>query len=295
LAREKLLPIDQEWDGNKNNVLEQCFLGEKYVTWVFNDPKTISDLCSWPKKTSNRYPILAIGDSHMASYSGGLMAAASAIDSEITLYGAAGCPPIFASPKASIQFCNRMSAAYINAIIAFRPSVIILSGRTSLYTSKVKAFDGIKMQVPFLDGTYPSDVSDFINTYMDQLDRTVAFAIKYGARVIITLEPQHAQLSSQSLIQQNFPGLVGDPNSGSVGRSKIRELIRLKISESFSTNLEVQIFDPEDVLCADRDFCLAYRDNEPRYSDDNHLSMAGSLLFTEKWKQILQKALTESG
>jgi peptidoglycan/LPS O-acetylase OafA/YrhL len=295
LAREKLLPIDQVWGDSKNNVLEQCFLGEQYVTWVFNEPNTISELCSWPKKTSNRYPILAIGDSHMASYSGGLMTAASAIGNEITLYGAAGCPPIFAAPKASIQFCNRMSAAYINAIIAFRPSVIILSGRTSLYSSKVKAFDGKEMQVPFLDGTYPTDATDFIDSYIVQLDRTVAFAIKYGAKVIITLEPQHAQLSSQSLIQQYFPGLVGDPNSGSVGRSKMRELIRLKINERFSTNPEVQIFNPEDVLCADRNYCLAYQNGEPMYSDDNHISMSGSLLFTEKWKQILEKALTESG
>ena len=294
LAREKLLPIDQEWDGNKNNVLEQCFLGETYVTWVFNNPKTISDLCSWPKKTSNRYPIFAIGDSHMASYSGGLMTGASAIGSEITLYGAAGCPPILAPPKASIQFCNRMSAAYINAIIAFRPSVIILSGRTSLYTSKVKAFDGIKMQVPFLDGTYPTDTSDFIDSYMDQLDRTVAFAIKYGSKVIITLEPQQAQLSSQSLIQHYFPELVGDPNSDSAGRIKTRELIKLSINQRFSTNPKVLIFDPEDVLCADRNYCLAYRDNEPMYSDDNHLSMAGSLLFTEKWKQILEQALDQT-
>ena len=295
LAREKLLPIDQEWDGNKNNVLEQCFLGETYVTWVFNNPKTISDLCSWPKKTSNRYPIFAIGDSHMASYSGGLMTGASAIGSEITLYGAAGCPPILAPPKASIQFCNRMSAAYINAIIAFRPSVIILSGRTSLYTSKVKAFDGIKMQVPFLDGTYPTDTSDFIDSYMDQLDRTVAFAIKYGSKVIITLEPQQAQLSSQSLIQHYFPELVGDPNSDSAGRIKTRELIKLSINQRFSTNPKVLIFDPEDVLCADRNYCLAYMDNEPMYSDDNHLSMAGSLLFTEKWKQILEQALDQTG
>jgi hypothetical protein len=113
--------------------------------------------------------------------------------------------------------------------------------------------------------------------------------------VIITLEPQHAQLSSQSLIQQYFPGLVGDPNSGSVGRSKMRELIRLKINERFSTNPKVQIFDPEDVLCADRNYCLAYQNGEPMYSDDNHISMSGSLLFTEKWKQILEKALTESG
>jgi hypothetical protein len=295
LAREKLLPIDQVWGDSKNNVLEQCFLGEQYVTWVFNDPKTISDLCSWPKKTSSQYPIFAIGDSHMASYSGGLMTAASAIGNEITLYGAAGCPPIFAAPKASTQFCNRMSAAYINAIIAFRPSVIVLSGRTSLYSSKVKAFDGEEMQVPFLDGTYPTDATDFIDSYIVQLDQTVAFAIKYGAKVIITLEPQHAQLSSQSLIQQYFPGLVGDPNSGSVGRSKMRELIRLKINERFSTNPKVQIFDPEDVLCADRNYCLAYQNGEPMYSDDNHISMSGSLLFTEKWKQILEKALTESG
>ena len=295
LAREKLLPSDQEWGGNKNNVLEQCFLGEQYVTWVFNDPKTISDLCSWPKKTFNRYPILAIGDSHMASYSGGLMTAVSAIGSEITLYGAAGCPPILAPPKASIQFCNRMSAAYINAIIAFRPSVIILSGRTSLYTSKEKAFDGKKMQVPFLDGTYPTDTSDFIDSYMDQLDRTVAFAIKYGSKVIITLEPQQAQLSSQSLIQHYFPELVGDPNSDSAGRIKTRELIKLSINQRFSTNPKVLIFDPEDVLCAERNYCLAYRDNEPMYSDDNHLSMAGSLLFTEKWKQILEQTLDQTG
>ena len=231
----------------------------------------------------------------MASYSAGLMTASAAIGSEITLYGAAGCPPILAPPKASIQFCNRMSAAYINAIIAFRPSVIILSGRTSLYTSKVKAFDGINMQVPFLDGTYPTDTSDFIDSYMDQLDRTVAFAIKYGSKVIITLEPQQAQLSSQSLIQHYFPELVGDPNSDSAGRLKTRELIKLSINQRFSTNPKVLIFDPEDVLCADRSYCLAYRDNEPMYSDDNHLSMAGSLLFTEKWKQILEQALDQTG
>ena len=292
LARETLLPVDQAWGDSKNNVLEECFLPERYVSWVFND-QTISDRCSWPKKTSRRYPIFAIGDSHMAAYSGGLMTAASAIGSEITLYGAAGCPPVFAPPKSSIQFCNRMSAVQINSIIAFRPSVIILSGRTSIYTSKVKEFDGVEMQVPFVDGTYPTDANNFIDSYMDQLDRTVVFAIKYGSRVIITLEPQHAQLNSQSLIQHFFPELVGDPNSGSVGRTKVRELIKSKIKERFSTNPKVFIFDPESVICAASDYCLTYKDNEPMYFDYNHLSMAGSLLFTEKWKQILEKALNE--
>ena len=295
LARENLLPIDQAWDDKENNVLNECFVGERYVSWVFNDPGLISDRCSWPKKTSSQYPIFALGDSHMASYSAGLMTASAAIGSEITLYGAAGCPPILAPPKASIQFCNRMSAVYINTIIAFRPSVVILSGRTSLYTSKVKAFDGIEMQVPFLDGTYPSDALDFIDSYIDQLDRTVEFANKYGAKVIITLEPQLAQLSSQSLVQQFFPGLVGDPIFGSVGRSKNRELIRLRINQRFSTNPMVLIFDPGDVLCSDINLCPTYRNDKPLYSDDNHLSMSGSLLFTEKWKQTLEKAITESG
>jgi len=295
LAREKILTVDQVWDDKENNVLKECFVGERYVSWVFNDPDLISDRCSWPRKVSSRYPVFALGDSHMASYSAGLMTASAAIGSEITLYGAAGCPPIFAAPKASIQFCNRMSAVYINAIIAFRPTVIILSGRTSLYTSKVDAFDGIEMQVPYLDGTYPSDAINFIDSYIDQLNRTVEFANKYGAKVIITLEPQHALLSSQSLVQQFFPGLVGDPNFGSFVRTKTRESIRLKIKQRFSTNPMVLIFDPEDVLCSDINQCPTHRNDKPLYSDDNHLSMSGSLLFTEKWKQILEKALTESG
>ena len=294
-AREKLLPVDQVWNVNKNNVLEQCFLGEQYVKWVFSDPKTISDLCSWPKNPIGRHEIFAIGDSHMASYSGGLMTAASQTGHNIALYGAAGCPPVFAAPKASQQFCNRMDSSFINAIIAFHPSVVILSGRTSLYTSKVKAFGNIEMQVPFIDGIYPTETPDYIDAYMDQLDRTISFANQYGAKVIVTLEPQIAQLNSQTLLQQFFPGLLGGSNSESIGRIRIRELIRSKIYERFSTNPKVLIFDPEFVLCADRNYCLAYKDNEPMYSDDNHLSMSGSLLFTEKWKQILEKTLTDNG
>jgi peptidoglycan/LPS O-acetylase OafA/YrhL len=295
LAREKILPIDQEWDGNKNHVLGECFLGERYVSWILSDPAMISDQCSWPQNARSRHQIFAIGDSHMASYSGGLMTAATAMNYDITLYGAAGCPPVLAPPKASIQFCGAMNATSINSIIALRPSVVILSGRTSLYSSKAREFNGIEMQVPFLNGIYPSDTPDFIDSYIDQLDRTVAFAIKYGATVIITLEPQIALLSAQTLLEQYFPGLISNSDADSADRIKTREQISAKINERFSNNPEVLIFDPELVLCADRNYCLAYKNGEPMYNDDNHISMSGSVLFTEKWKQILEKALDQAG
>jgi hypothetical protein len=151
------------------------------------------------------------------------------------------------------------------------------------------------MQVPFLNGIYPSDSPDFINSYIDQLDRTVSFAIKYGATVIITLEPQIALLSAQTLLEQYFPGLISNSDIDSADRIKTREQIRAKINERFSNNPEVLIFDPELVLCADRNYCLAYKNGEPMYNDDNHISMSGSVLFTEKWKQILEKALDQAG
>jgi peptidoglycan/LPS O-acetylase OafA/YrhL len=295
IVRNELLPRDQVWDGNNNHVLDQCFLGEQYKTWIFKEPKTISELCSWPQNTRSRSQIFAIGDSHMASYSGGLMTAASAMNYDITLYGAAGCPPVLAPPKASIEFCGAMHATFINAIIALRPSVVVLSGRTSLYSSRVIAFNDKEMQVPFLNGIYPSEAPDFIDSYIDQLDRTVSFAIKYGAKVIITLEPQIALLSAQTLLEQYFPGLISNSDTDSADRIKTREQIRAKVNERFSNNPDVLIFDPELVLCADRNYCLAYQNGEPMYSDDNHISMSGSLLFTEKWKQILEEALTNSG
>jgi hypothetical protein len=231
----------------------------------------------------------------MASYSGGLMTAASAMNYDITLYGAAGCPPVLAPPKASIQFCGAIDAAYINAIIALRPLVVVLSGRTSLYSSEVRAFNDKEMQVPYLNGIYPSDSPDFIDSYIDQLDRTVSFAIKYGATVIITLEPQIALLSAQTLLEQYFPRLISNSEIDSAYRIKTRELIRARINERFSNNPEVFIFDPELALCADRNYCLAYKNGEPMYGDDNHISMSGSLLFTEKWKQILEKAIDRAG
>ena len=293
LARENLLPTNQIWGDGKNNVLEECFLGERYLSWILSDPELISDRCSWPKELVGQHRIFAMGDSHMASYSGGLMTAAGQIGSTITLYGAAGCPPVFAPPKSAVQYCNRMGSAFINSIIAFRPSVVILSGRTSLYTSKVKEFDTIDMQVPFIDGAYPSDESEYLDSYLGQLDRTISFATKYGAKVIVTLEPQIAQLNSQSIIQHVFPGWIGGSDSESVRRVRIRESIRTAIYQRFSTNPEVLIFDPEFVLCANRNQCLASRDEESMYSDDNHLSKFGSLLFTEKWRQILEKALIQ--
>jgi hypothetical protein len=72
LTREKLLPPDQVWNDNANHILEECFLGERYVSWVLSDPELISDRCSWPKKPFSQHQIFAMGDSHMASYSGGL-------------------------------------------------------------------------------------------------------------------------------------------------------------------------------------------------------------------------------
>ena len=293
LAREKLLPADQVWGDNENNYLGKCFLGQQYESWIFTDPKTISDLCSWPKDSNRRHEIFAIGDSHMASYSGGLITAASAMNYNITLYGAAGCPPVLAPPKDSMQFCNRMSVAHVNAINSFRPSVVILSGRASLYTSKARGFEDKNFQVPFLDGTYPLDEPDYLDSYLDQLERTILFANKFGANVVVTLEPQIAQMGSQSLLQQFFPGSLSGSNSEFVSRVKIRDLIRSKIYERFSENPKVLIFDPDFVLCANRNLCLASRDEEPMYSDDNHLSMFGSLLFTEQWRQILEKALLQ--
>ena len=72
-------------------------------------------------------------------------------------------------------------------------------------------------------------------------------------------------------------------------------MIKSKIIQRFSTNPKVFIFDPEFVICADDIYCPLYKDNEPMYFDYNHLSMAGSLLFTEKWKLILEQALDQTG
>ena len=110
------------------------------------------------------------------------MTAAGQISSTITLYGAAGCPPVFAPPKSAVQYCNRMGSAFINSIIAFRPSVVILSGRTSLYTSKVKEFDTIDMQVPFIDGAYPSDESEYLDSYLDNLIEPFHLQLNMGQR-----------------------------------------------------------------------------------------------------------------
>ena len=151
------------------------------------------------------------------------------------------------------------------------------------------------MQVPFLDGTYPLEKAEFIDSYIDQLDQMVSFAINNGATVIITLEAQLALLSAQTLLEQYFPGLIANSHTDSAEAIKTREQIRAKINQRFSNNPEVLIFDPELVLCADRNYCLAYKNGEPMYSDDNHISMSGSLLFTEKWKQLLEKAINKAG
>ena len=231
----------------------------------------------------------------MASYSGGLITAASAMNYDITLYGAAGCPPVLAPPKASNEFCTAMSTAFINSITTLRPSVVVLSGRNSLYTSQVRDFSDIPMQVPFLDGVYPKEKDGFIHSYIDQLDRTVSFAINNGASVIITLEAQLAQLSAQTLLEQYFPRFIGNTDTDSAEAIKTRDLIRAKVHERFSSNPNVLVFDPELVLCDNKDYCLAFKNNDAMYSDDNHISMSGSLLFTEKWKQLLEKAINKAG
>ena len=295
IVREKLFPVDQVWASNENHVLGECFLGERYVSWVFEEPETISERCSWPQNAPSRNEIFAIGDSHMASYSGGLITAASAMNYDITLYGAAGCPPLPAPPKASIEFCTAMSSAFINSITTLRPSVVVLSGRNSLYTSQVRDFSDIPMQVPFLDGTYPLGKAEFIDSYIDQLDQMVSFAINNGASVIITLEAQLAQLSAQTLLEQYFPRFIGNTDTDSAEAIKTRDLIRAKVHERFSSNPNVLVFDPELVLCDNKDYCLAFKNNDAMYSDDNHISMSGSLLFTEKWKQLLEKAINKAG
>ena len=293
-VRNDLLPNDQVWASNKDHVLGECFLGEPYVSKVLKEPEMISDRCSWPQNAPSRNQIFAIGDSHMASYSGGLITAASAMNYDITLYGAAGCPPVLAPPKVSIEFCTAMSSAFINSITTLRPAVVVLSGRNSLYASQVQEFSDIPMQVPFLDGVYPKEKAGFIHSYIDQLDRTVSFAINNGAIVIITLEVQLAQLSAQNLLEQYFPRFVGNTDIDSAEAIKTRDLLRSKVHERFSSNPNVLLFDPGLVLCDNKDHCLAFKNNDAMYSDDNHISMSGSLLFTEKWKQLLEKATNKA-
>ena len=52
----------------------------------------------------------------------------------------------------------------------------------------------------------------------------------------------------------------------------------------------VRIFDPIPVLCDD-DVCAATRDGEPRYQDETHLSVQGSLMLADGLAATLTDAL----
>jgi len=228
--------------------------------------------CKFPSESAviNSSAVL-VGDSQARSSSDGFIEASQHFGYRYISW-ASGCPFMVSGFPHSREECRVLNASRLEQIANLQPTVVVIANLSSRYVSS---------DLPFVLSNDDQVEPDVVKArYIDIFAETIQRVTELGSRVVvisdIPLPPRGS--GSPTLFRPKL-------NQYFLKReSEISELIfnaRLKKSKL------VEILRPESYLC-NQDACRLYQDGSMNYSDDDHLSVAGSLLLAPPLAEMMK-------
>lgn len=243
----------------------------------------LKKLCIVKVNPDKEIQIVIWGDSHAAGWAAVFSKIAKESGYGVTIFGNPGCPPLVGvrqSPDLTNKSgCEKLgyNDEVFNEILRLQPTVIVLAARWDLY------FHGFTR-----DGRIEK-TSHFLTTSAIEGATAISTRSAIESQLPLTIS-RIRENGIYPLVIMNPPVLAGNINNlrkeVAVSRSQHHEY------QSFIYEVlhrySIDYFDPSEKLCPDQ--CFLYdADGNALYTDDNHLSIQGSLFYYSELKEFLGK------
>ena len=245
-----------------------------------------ANLCTLNINLDAKKSIVVWGDSHAAGWSIALEQIAEFGDIGVSVLSTPGCPPLVGvrqtpgvSEKSSCDHLGYTDSV-LEEIVGLKPSMIILAARWDLYFRGFTRNGKIEKTSHFLT-TSPSGRADEISTMAaieSQLPETIDRIVSAGIAPLVIVNPP--------VLLGNVLNLRKDVSVS----KKQHDEYQLPIYKTLR-NLDVPYFDTSVIMC-ETDSCKLYDSSgHPLYTDDNHLSVAGSLYLAPYLERLINSNL----
>jgi peptidoglycan/LPS O-acetylase OafA/YrhL len=227
------------------------------------------------------------GDSHAIAWSPVFLEAARQAGMRAVIFSVEGCPPLAGVRRSDghgAQHCNVFGIAeqIIESIHRLRPQHVFLVARWSMYQQGWLVNQRLQKATHFLtaEENGKADAETSRAALTTQLDKTLRLLEGYPTTIvktvpILSLPPRIGLLRDSEHFE---PTLAQHKAFEAFGDALIDQAVR--------THRQVDAMDPSRFLCEEK--CRSVLDGKLLYSDDNHLTAQGTLLF----KPIILSKLT---
>ena len=242
--------------------------------------------------------ILLVGDSHAAALFPLVKFVGDQNDVDVNIVSRPGCPFLkreLAIYLYTFQSQNLMTRtdcvkAYSEAIewlSSSRVDLVLFANNAPLYVGEPRLDQSFDLRVScFTVGDncdYSNDYSLRLEQYKKMLISSVYEILEYSDRVVL-IAPLPYQFRDPSDFVRDGNRALGTPRSAVDG---IRDNVLQVLNDVSSLDDRITVWDPIETLCND-EVCPESTDGESNYSDNSHLSIAGTFLMEQSLNAALQ-------
>jgi peptidoglycan/LPS O-acetylase OafA/YrhL len=183
--------------------------------------------------------------------------------------------------------CVKAYSEAIQWLSSSRVDLVLFANNAPLYVGEPRLDQSFDLRIAcFTLGEgcdYSNDYSLRLQQYKDLLISSVYEILEYSDRVVL-IAPLPYQFRDPSDFVRDGNGALGTPRSAVDG---IRDNVLQVLNDVSSLDDRIAVWDPIETLCND-DVCPESIDGESNYSDNSHLSIAGTFLTARSLNAALQ-------
>ena len=245
-------------------------------------------------KKDKETSFVAIGDSHLLSFKSVLEKAAMETDSKGIFTGYAGCIPlleVYSVRSDQNEYnCKSLNEKVFNYIKIQKIKKIFLIARWTYYTDG--NYDLSEFSHISKDDNYSSNKNNSRKTFSYGLMNTIKKYNNIGVSVIFVHQaplqvftPNYIYLNSFKKNKLDFNKFLYNLSVNYEKHISFQEFVRNETS-FFNTESMFKEINPDSYFC-DKKKCLIGTQNGSFYSDDDHLSLLGSMKLKDEIKKFL--------
>ena len=229
--------------------------------------------------------VLLIGDSHAASASDGVAAAARVSGMSFGVWAMSGCPALLGRSPVDHPPCPEWQAELLTAIDDLEPDVVVIANRSSGYT-RVEENDWRIIGAE--DGSEPADRDQAIASWTAGLDALLGHLTRRGIGVVVLANVPEYPDAVDGFPMTVFRAAEPPPSIASSHVDRERGPVLRAEADTVSRHPGTEFLDPASVLC-DGQVCRAGDGDTWWYMDGHHLNPTGSRLLTPSVAAALQR------
>jgi hypothetical protein len=231
--------------------------------------------------------VLLVGDSQAYALADGLIAASTDLGFSTQVASRTGCPFLGAPSSGAHDIpCKAWQADVLAYAKTQRPAAVVIANRSTGYVHPELRW----RTVARADGGRATSIDEAARLYRSALDKVLRELTAEGIPVVVidSIPDMKGYVDRTSLAAQAFGAAdYGKPRQ----RLSDQRAPALEVEQALATEVTgVTLVDPFPALCDDRQ-CWARRSGEPRYQDEQHLSVPGSMLLRTSLRDGLERAL----